>query len=198
MENTRGFELPDLQNIDTPLKASETINKIMSDAFGSEGKHPWLDGNSPQHADFVRVVGELHEIRTRDEGTLTPLEKGMQAAVDSANAAQEKRVSEGEKLMDELTDLGFDRTAVPADITRYEIRGLSQQLMVARGEWDEALRQIQDDLGKLSPPEDISKLISIIRQTPDSEKSFKDKLFSRLVFWIHKEKNRRYGRLDIF
>jgi len=195
--DSRGYELPSLDNISTPQEAGEAINRIYADAMSDTG-HPWVNGNHIQHRDFLKRVDELQQIKMRDDDMRSPLDQAMQKALDHGEQQQAARVEEGQKLMSELVVGGFDRAEVPMDITRYEIRGLSQQLMASRGEWDEALRQIQDDLGKLSPPEDISKLISIIRQTPDSEKSFRERLFSRLVCWIHKEKNRRYGRIDVF
>ena len=194
---TKGYELPNVDEGTTPERAGEMLNKLYAEGLG-DLSHPLMDGGHVQHKDFLKRMDELQTIKMSNDVMLTDLEKAMQAALDGVEERQNARVEEAQKLMDELVDLGFPRTKIPGDITRYEIRGLEQQLLASKGQWDEVLPQVEEDLRKLSPPGHIAKILETIRTLPDSERDVREDLFNKVVLWIHKEKNRRFGRIDVF
>ena len=73
------FDLPNLDDL-SPDQASMEINKI--NAVGLDPGHPYTDGNHPQHKDFVSVMGKLNEIKYADADERTPMEKGMEEALE--------------------------------------------------------------------------------------------------------------------
>jgi hypothetical protein len=195
--DTKGYELPDLDNIDRPEKAAETINKIYADAFGGEGDHPYLDANHPQHQDFLRAVEKLNAIKMEREDMRTDLEKGLSAALEHQEERQAAQFAEAESIMDELTATGYPRHELRDDITKYEIALLRMRLQVARGEYDRVVPELEQELHKLNAPPAHHQTLRALQDLPDSMGKSKEQLAESLLLFVQTEKRKKFGRLNV-
>ena len=194
---TKGFELPNLESVATPEQAAQAINRVFADAMG-DSDHPYYNANHPQHGDFVRVIGGLHEIRTRNDDMRTPLERGLSAALDYQQEQQAARVKEAEKIMAKLVEQGYRDDKIPADVCRYELDLLRLQLQAAKGEWETVLPQLRGDLQKFQAPGSMMETLVAVQNLPGHLTDFKLQMTEQLLFWLRDAKRAKYGRVDIY
>ncbi|HLB73121.1 MAG TPA: hypothetical protein VJJ98_03800 [Sedimentisphaerales bacterium] len=196
MSDSKGYDLPDVDSVATPEQAAQAINRVFADAMG-DSNHPYMNGNHPQHGDFLRTVAKLHEIRTQDADERTPLEKGLSAALDYQQEQQEARVAEAAGVMVELVERGYRDDTIPGDVTRYEVDLLRLQLAAAKGEWETVLPKLRDDLQKFQAPGAMMETLVAVQNLPGHLTDFKLQLTEQLLFWLRDAKRTKFGRLNV-
>jgi len=193
--DTKGYELPSLDGIDTPEKAGQVLNKIYAEMSNPE--HPYMCQH-PQHADFVRTIGRLHEIAGQNDSSLTQLDQAMQRALDHIDEQQGGRVEEAEGIMAQLNKFGYRDDEIPGDICRYELDLLRLQLQAAKGEWETVLPRLRDDLQKFQAPRSMMETLVAVQNLPGHLTDFKLQMTEQLLFWLRDAKRAKYGRVDIY
>ena len=194
---TKGYELPNVDEGTTPERAGEMLNKLYAEGLG-DLSHPLMDGGHVQHKDFLKRMDELQTIKMSNDVMLTDLEKAMQRALDHRENQQTSRVEEAQDLMTELVERGYRDDTIPSDVTRYEVDLLRLQLQVAEKQYDEVIPKIEADLRKLGAPPAMHDTLKALRSAPGHLDSYKSQLAEGLLFWIRDQKRAKYGRVDIY
>lgn len=128
------YELPPLP--ETPEQAGQEVNRFVASCFDNP-KHPYLDGNNPQHGDFQKRVRELYLKQEEGEDSRTPHEKDVDAIMERTEkihlAEKETLHSEFDRELAALHELGFSGP-VYDPVTPVLIEGLKMQRLNEIGE----------------------------------------------------------------
>ena len=180
------YELPQVDGMSSE-QAGQAINKIMADCAG-DSEHPYFDGNHAQSKDFVAVVTTLHQIKAKDSDQMDSLERGMQDGLDMKTNEQAGLVTKAKVIMASLSKLGYEETAIPADITSHRVEGLTRHRMSAEKAWPELVQSLSQDMMGLNPPAEILAAYQSLAGDGNMSDTFKYGQADDVIKWVMDKK----------
>jgi len=182
-----GYELPDVNNVFTPEDATSAVNKVWADVR-ADPQHPYMDKNHPQYGEFVERMNRLSKVKYQDADPRSPKERAMEAGLEKMQQQQTARTARGRELYDEL---GLDEANIPEDIAAPEITCLEIVALSERGQWDEALRLVDQELCRLRAPDKVCGLFAQYQAADPKEREQMEPQAKEILQYILSESRRR-------
>lgn len=202
---TEQYEVPDTDSIYSPDEADAALKKFYGQVQ-SDPNHPYMNNQHPQSKDFRAAVTRLHEIKspgdpdTNEEGQelvhqFSPDKKdAMREAFDSKDEKQRALVTEGEKLIEELEELGFEYVEVPDDVPEWKVNVWRMQKECAKENFDELESLISKELRGLKETNEVTQLFETFSQAKYLEPGVRQKLSEDIIEYIYRANQQKYSK----
>lgn len=165
--------------------AGTAIKKLHSD-IAADPNHPYLNREHPLHNDFVEYATALHEAKNADGKNV--YDKILADAEAQKEIEQADRYEDAKLDMKKLSELGYEETDVPSDISEGTARCLKmQRLNSEAGEENIRLMttMMSDDIRDFREPPEIQSLFESFKiASAHLDKNLRRDLAERIIYYL--------------
>ena len=112
-------------------------------------------------------------------------------ALNEQTETQKGRVAEGQELMDELVQLGFEKSPVPQDIRQDQIDALKMQQFHVQGDYEALVPMLEKGLNDIGKTEETLQLFSAFTAA-ELKPELKADLSERLILYVARENTQKH------
>lgn len=186
-----------VESLDAESAKSE-IDKTFR-AARSDPKHPYFSGDDQKaHKRAIDRVQRLFSVVSPEpEPELNEAGEELRDAVDPAvkkicddamSSRRDKLVDEGNKLISELVDLGFDEIDLPDDVCPGDIEIWKMQKMHAKENYSGLFDAMKKTLSATKPSSSVQNLFAAFRDAQnDMDSNLKRDLSGRLIEYFSEQ-----------
>lgn len=176
------FEIPTNDEVDcmSADKASEALEKIDAEQMDNES-HPLRNSRHPQAERYRSYHSRLWDRKCQDMKVPT-VEEGLQ---EYHETMLRERIKDGERVMAELVQEGFQEETIPDDLPEHTLDGLKVQLQMARRQFSDAAHYLNVSLNRFpSRPAEIDAAMRTFQNAANDDVDAREYSGTTVLHWI--------------